>query len=146
MKRSVNAPENEPEANKFAPPSEGVHSFQIIDVNEDKNNPDIVFVKMEVCSALDNGRSISNRINLDENSKGFFATRLLLKAIGEPYKGSIDIDTDMWVGKTLVATIVHNKVEKNGTIKTYANIGEYLFEQPVEVAEKTEPAPVAWEE
>jgi hypothetical protein len=127
MKKSMNQPDTEPEQKRFELPSEGEHQFQVVDILPDANNPDIVMVKLEVADGEELGRSILHRVNLDENWKGFFLTRLFLKAIGEPYKGAFDADSDMWIGKQFYETIVHNKSEKNG--KTYANIDEFIFDK-----------------
>jgi len=142
MKRSAKVPDTEPTEKKFQIPSEGLHSFQITDVIQDVNNDDIVFVTMTVCSSVDNGLTLRNRTDLNPDGKGFWATRLLLKAIKESYKGAIEIDTDMWIGKTFVATVKHN--EYNG--KTYANIAEYMFDVNPEVCSKNEPSEPEWVE
>lgn len=124
VKRTVNMGSEEPDKG-FINPSEKEHCFQIVDVLEDFNNDiDIVFVKCEVVGGEENGRSLLQRLSLDQTSKGFFATRLLLKAIGEEYKGDkIDIDTDSWIGCRFYSTVVHNG--------KYANIDEYNFEKKI---------------
>ncbi len=132
MKRTANCPDTEPDVTKFEMPSVGEHDFQVVDVIEDKNSPDIVMVKLEVASGAELGRSILHRVNLDDSFKGFFATRLLLKAIGEPNKGAIEIDTDNWIGRSFVASIVHNVSSGNG--KTYANIDKFNFNSQANVA------------
>lgn len=126
VKRTVTAPNEEPEQRKFELPSEGEHQFQIVDKWTDKTD-DIIIVKLEVAEGEELGRSILHRVNLDSGWKGFFLTRLFLKAIGEPYKGEIDIDDDMWIGKCFYATIIHNVSVNNG--KTYANIDQFNFDK-----------------
>ena len=132
VKRAASAPEQEPEQAEYEKPSEGEHLFQVVDVREDiDDNPDIVHAKLEVCGGDEEGRTILNRLSLDDNWKGFFATRLFLKAIGQPYKGdNFPIDTNEWIGRQFYAEIVHN--ESKG--KIYANIKEYNFEKQVEQA------------
>lgn len=149
VKVNVNAPDSEPEQRKFELPSEAEHLFQIVDATEDKQNSSIITVKLEVAEGEELGRSILHRVNLDSEWKGFFLTRLFLKAIGEQYKGAIEINSDMWIGKCFYASIIHN-TGKNG--KTYANIDEFNFEKVVEQqptqqkdAEQTE-AEKAWDE
>ena len=127
VKRHISAGDTEPEQGSFQLPSAKEHLFQVTDFI-DSNDVDIVLPKLEVVGGDEEGRSLLNRISLDDKWKGFFATRLFLKAIGEPYKGEIDIDTDNWVGKQFYATVVHN--ESKG--KVYANIGEYKFDKMVE--------------
>lgn len=151
MKRTVNMGDNEPEKKAFNLPSEGEHLFQVVDVftmdseigmklGLDENT---VSVKCEVAIGDELGRTLLNRCSLDEKYKGFFATRLFLKAIGEPHKGNgIEIDTDKWIGRQFYATVVHNG--------KFANIDEYNFEKcaglsQVDVAPKN-PADIAWEE
>ena len=91
VRRTVNMGEGEPEQKQFDLPSEGEKLFQVVDVFEmgsemgDKLSLDIdtVSVKCEVAIGDELGRTLLNRLNLNETSKGFFATRLFLKAIGE---------------------------------------------------------------
>ena len=148
-KRTVNLSNDEPEQKRFELPSEGEHQFQVVDKWNNKNDSSIVLVKLEVSEGDELGRSILHRVNLDPDWKGFFLTRLFLKAIGEPYKGEIEIDDDMWIGKCFYATIVHN-LGNNG--KTYANIDKFNFEKVVEVPElmgkndKKMPEEIAWDD
>ena len=146
MKKTMKMPDTEPEqTTKFQLVSEGEHTFQVVDII-DNADPSIVLVKLEVSEGDEIGRSILHRVSLDENWKGFFTTRLFLKAIGEPYKGDTSIDTDMWIGKTFVASVVHNQ-NKDKT-KTFANIDQYNFDVTPSVnpgGAKT-PADVSWEE
>lgn len=109
-------------------PTEGEHLFQISDIIEDiDNDPDIVHVKCEIVGGSEEGRTLLNRCTIDDNGKGFFATRFLLKAIGCKYKGdNFPIDTDEWQGKQFYATVVYNK--------GYANIKEFNFDKMVEQA------------
>lgn len=145
MKKNFKLDEQEPDQVRFKLPSIGEHAFQVVEANDDKNLSNLVVVKLEVINSEEAGRSIQMRINLDENWKGFFTTRLFLKAIGEPYKGDFDVDTDMWIGKTFVASIVHNK-GNNG--KTYANIDKYNFDVKVDKIEQTanQPTEIDWKE
>ena len=152
VRRTVNMGEGEPEQKQFDLPSEGEKLFQVVDVFEmgsemgDKLSLDIdtVSVKCEVAIGDGLGRTLLNRLNLNETSKGFFATRLFLKAIGEEHKGKIDIDTDEWIGKQFFAEVVHNG--------KYANIKEYNFEKSAGIKQTanpggvTNPADVNWAE
>lgn len=140
VRKTVNASDSEPKQMKFLLPSEKEHLFQVVDVIENIDpNPDIVHVKLEVAGGDEEGRSILNRISLEENWKGFFATRLFLKAINEPYKGQgFAIDSDNWTGRMFNATVVHSK-SKDGT-KTYANIQEYDFNNMVKQVDAITPA------
>ena len=153
VKRSYsNMGDTEPDQKEFKIPTEKEHLFQVVDVYDINNNeyefdlgPDDVCARLEVCGGEEEGRSILNRLSLDINWKGFFATRLFLKAIGEEYKGNkVDIDTNNWIGKQFYATVVHNQA-KNG--KTYANIEKFNFEKVVEapiVGKKDDD--VAWDD
>lgn len=132
MKRIYTTDDTEPNESNFKIPSIKEHLFQVIDVHslitpsgEDDN---IQIVKLEVVGGDEEGVSLLNRINLDLNWKGFFFTRLFLKAIGEPYKGQFEVETDRWIGRQFYATIKHS--ESKG--KTYANIDQYNFDKPVE--------------
>lgn len=154
MKRTYNTDDNEPEAGSFKIPSEKEHLFQVTDVNplvtpsgEDEN---IQIVKLEVLGGDEEGLTMLNRVNLDPDWKGFGFTRMFLKAIGEPYKGAFELDVDNWVGKQFYATVKHTP-SKDGT-KTYANIGEYNFDKPVEqykapvseIKHTIDPKDIAW--
>lgn len=132
MKRTVNFDQNEPEQQpKFEKPSEREHLFQVTDIftNEDEMGrklklPDnAVSVKCEVIGGDEAGRTLLQRLTLDDQHKGFFATRIFLKALGQDYKGTIVIDTDLWCGLQFYATVVHNG--------DYANIKEYNFDKLV---------------
>lgn len=152
VKRNAKATDQEPDQKSFDLPSEKEHLFQCTDVFDMQNkpanfeitDPDIVYAKLEVVGGEEEGRTILNRLNLDDSFKGFFATRLFLKAIGEPYKGSdFQIDTENWVGRQFYATVVHNG--------KYANIKEYNFEKLVDNhhlvrEEKKNGEEIAWDE
>lgn len=138
VKRTASASDKEPEQSSFDIPSEGEHLLQVVDVYTQLehpdgftiNDPDLVFARMEVVGGNEEGRSMLNRMSLDDTYKGFFATRLFLKAIGQPYKGEqFVIDTDEWIGKQCFAKIVHNEGREG---KVFANIKEYNFEKQVE--------------
>lgn len=159
MKRTVNAPDNEPEQSNFQIPSEKEHLFQVVDVftmvdegNKFNLDNNTIIAKCEICGGDEEGRTLLQRLSLDDQWKGFFATRLFLKAIGQPHKGQIEIDTDSFIGMQFYATVIHNK-SKDGT-KTFANIAEYNFEKLVDqhYITKTELSPiktdntVAWDE
>jgi hypothetical protein len=155
MKRTYTTDENEPTESQFKIPSEGEKLFQVTDINpavtpsgEDDN---IQVVKLEIVGGDDNGLSILNRVNLNQDEKAFYFARLFLKAIGEPYKGEIELDTDHWCGRQFYATVKHTK-SKDGT-KTYANIGEYNFDKKIEQVFQAKnpgnvksPEEIAWEE
>lgn len=145
--------QEEPDDKKFDLPSEKEHLFQVVEVFDNGNNPfekgldlDTVCAKCEVVGGDEEGRALLQRSTLDETHKGFFATRLLLKAIGEPYKGNgLEIDTDRWVGRQFYATVVHNG--------KYANISEYNYDKvieqykaPVGAGKTGEVTDIAWEE
>ena len=153
VKRHVNMPDSEPEAKKFDLPSQREHLLQVIEVYTPDDNPftnglpkDIVSAKCEVVGGEEEGRSLLQRMTLDDNGKGFWATRLFLKAIGEPHKGNdIEIDTDRWIGRQFFATVIHNG--------NYANIDQYNFEKSLKLDQvRLEPTPktksedVAWDE
>jgi len=132
VKRTASAKDEEPEQMAFEMPSEKEHLFQVADIFDKNNSPEklvldelTVCAKLEVVGGEEDGRTMLNRMVLDDGWKGFFATRLFLKAIGEPYKGdNFDIDTDRWQGCQFYATVEHDG--------KYANIKEYNFEKVVE--------------
>ncbi len=132
VNRKYQMDENEPEEKKFDVPSEREHLFQITDIftADDEMgvklglDQDTVSVKLEVVGGDEAGRTLLNRCNLIQTEKGFFFTRLFLKAIGEPYKGQFDIETDRWIGRQLYATVKHNG--------KFANINEYNFDKKIE--------------
>lgn len=132
VQRTGSADNEEPQQINRKLPSQIEHTFQCTDVDEEiSSDPDIVFAKVEVVGGDEEGRSTMIRLSLDDNWKGFFATRLFLKAIGEKYKGKeFPIDTDEWIGKQFKATIVHNQNDEK--TKTYANIEEYNFDDMIE--------------
>lgn len=134
--RQAKAGDSEPEQMKFDLPSEREHLLQVTDIVtfEDELgaklglDQDTVSVKLEVVGGEEAGRTLLQRLSLDSNWKGFFATRLFLKAIGEQYKGDITLDTDSWVGKQVYANVIH--AQSKG--KTFANIESYNYEKPIE--------------
>lgn len=158
MKRTATSNNEEPEQKSFEKPSEKEHLFQIVEVFDMDNNPykldlgpDDTASKCEVVGGDEEGRSLLNRASLDDQWKGFFATRLFLKAIGCEYKGdNFPIDSDLWTGRQFYATIIHN--ESKG--KMYANIKEYNFDKmvdnsraPVAVSEPSAiPDEIAWDD
>lgn len=150
VKRHYNLPESEPEQGSFDLPSQKEHLFQVTDLYTcDENpfpkglDPDIVCAKCEVVGGEEEGRTLLQRLTLDDTAKGFFATRIFLKAIGEEHKGQIEIDTDRWIGRQFYATVKHNG--------KYANIDSYNYDKKIEQTYKnpggvTEPEEVKWDE
>ncbi|MFH1289972.1 MAG: hypothetical protein ABIH92_01040 [Nanoarchaeota archaeon] len=127
MRRSYNMPDTEPDQKSFELPSEKEHCFFVVDILDDIDpDPDVIHVKLEVVEGEEAGRTLLNRLNLDENFKGFFAVRLFLKAIGLPHKGKVEIDTEDFIGRQFYATVRHSADGK------YANIDQYNFEKIVE--------------
>ncbi len=134
MKRNYNTDDTEPESN-FKLPPEAEYLFQVTDVTslllpDGTEDANIQRATLEIIGGEFEGTTILNRCNLDQEEKAFYFTRLFLKAMGEPYKGQFDTDTDRWIGRQFYATIKHTK-SKDGT-KTYANINEYNFDKKVE--------------
>ncbi len=138
VKRSYNTEDKEPEQSNFKIPSEKEHLFQVTDLISHTDEIGIKMgldentygVKCEIIGGEEEGLTLLNRVNLDPDWKGFFFTKLFLKAIGEPYKGVFDVETDKWVGRQFYATVKHSP-SKDGK-KTYANIDQYNFDKPVE--------------
>lgn len=129
--------QEEPDQAAFEKPSEREHLFQVTDVismNDEMGvklglDDNTVCAKLEVMGGEEEGRTLLQRLSLDEDWKGFFATRLFLKAIGEEYKGAgLELDSDRWLGRQVYATVVHNTSKG----KTYANISEYNFDKKIE--------------
>jgi hypothetical protein len=156
MKRTVNMGDNEPDQKTFNLPSETEHLFQVVDVFTMESeigmklglDENTVSVKCEVAIGDELGRTLLQRCSLDETWKGFFATRLFLKAIGEAHKGTgIEIDTDRWIGRQFYAVVKHNG--------KFANIAEYNFEKSAAIAQHDGPVnpggvtkaeDIAWEQ
>lgn len=138
MKRTYDLNDQEPDQKQFDLPSEKEHLFQVIDVIDNtselgsklKLDDNTVSIKCEVVGGDESGRTLLQRLSLDDKSKAFFLTRLFLKAIGHDYKGQITIDTDMWQASQFFATVVHNK--------GYANIKEYNFDKRIDNTKKKE--------
>lgn len=156
MNRTYITDETEPEQSKFKIPSEKEHLLQVTDVNplklpDNTTDDSIQIVNLEVVGGDEEGLTLLNRCNLKQEEKGFYFTRLFLKAIGEPYKGQFEVSTDHWCGRQFYATIRHTK-SKDGT-KTYANIDTYNFDKKVEQVFQAKnpenvksPEEIAWEE
>jgi hypothetical protein len=155
MKRPFNVDDKEPEESNFKLPSEKEHLLQVADVNSLKNpdgttDDNIQIVNLEVVGGDEAGRTLQSRVNLDQNWKGFHFTRLFLKAIGEEYKGTFEVETDRWCGRQFYATVKHSP-SKDGK-KTYANIDQYNFDKKIEqvykpaVQKVSDPSQIAWEE
>lgn len=141
VKRTASSNENEPEQSSFELPSEKEHLLQVVDVfdmdyegNKFNLDPDTVIAKLEVSGGDEEGRTLLQRMSINDQWKGFFATRLFLKAIGEPYKDTFQIDTENWIGRQFYAVIKH--AEYRG--KMYANINEYNYDKRIE---QFKPAP-----
>ena len=158
VKRTYDFNDEEPESFRNELPSEGNHIFQVVDIFTSADGTGIklnlgeddISVKLEVAKGPETGLSLLHRLTLDENHKGFFATRLFLKAVGQPHKGKgITIDTDIWIGEQFQAYITHNK-GKNG--KVYANIDTYILDDSYDPSKIPDPKPldenqvVEWDE
>lgn len=149
VKRTASSQDQEPDVKESKLPSAKEHLFQCVNVYDIDNkpeglpidHPDIVYAQCEVVGGDEEGRSLLNRLSLDDNYKGFFATRLFLKAVGEPYKGAdFPIDTENWVGRQFFAKVIHNG--------KYANIDEYNFENKIDqvTTPKKDEEELAWDE
>lgn len=132
VKRNYTQPNDEPEQKKFDRPSEKEHLLQVTDIFDYQSemgqklglDDNTVSVKVEVVGGDEAGRTMLIRLSLDDLHKGFFFTRMFLKATGQDYKGSIAIDTDLWCGLQFYASVKHNG--------DYANIKEYNFDKKIE--------------
>lgn len=149
VKRTINAGDNEPDQKKFESPSAGEHLMQVVDVFDSTNAPGkmtldemTVCVKFEVAIGEELGRTMLCRLSLDPNWKGFFATRMFLKAIGEEYKGNIEMDTDRWIGRQAYVNVVQNG--------QYTNVDGYNFDKCAGLKQvdvkPTNPADIQWSE
>lgn len=139
VKRKASGNNEEPEQKRFDLPSEKEHLFQVVDIFtcDDETgqkmglDADTVSVKCEVCGGDEEGRTLLQRLSLDDKWKGFFATRLFLKACGLPYMGDeFPIDTDEWPGCQFYATVVH--VPSKDKSKTFANVDKYNFDKKID--------------
>lgn len=152
MKRTYDFSDDEPGEYKNDLPSERNHQLQVVEVftyedeigqklNLDENT---ISVKCEVAEGDETGRSLLHRLTLDENNRGFFATRLFLKAINMPHKGKgITIDSDMWIGEHFSAFIVHNTGKNK---KIFANIDTYNLDGSYDPSKIPDPKPIKEEE
>jgi hypothetical protein len=126
------APETEPEESVFEIPSEKEHLLQVTDYQPlregDIESDNIFIVKLEVVGGDESGLTMLNRVNIDDTEKSFYFARLFLKAIGEGYKGSFDIEPDRWIGRQFYATVKHSQSKG----KTYANIDTYNFDKKIQ--------------
>lgn len=151
VKRNYQMDDNEPEEKKFDLPSEKEHLLQVVDIftSDDEVGQKLglddntVSVKLEVVGGDEEGRTLLNRCNLEQTEKAFYFTRMFLKAIGEPYKGVFDIETDRWVARQFYATVKHSG--------KYANIDHYNFDKKIEQVYKepiktTDPSDIAWDD
>ena len=122
--------DKEPTQANFALPSEGEHLLQVVEIMYEMSTDAYATVKLEIAEVDSDelGVSMLHRVSFNQEWNGFFMTQLFLKAIGEPYKGEFDIDTNNWAGKRFYATIKHNE-GKNG--RTYANIDKFNFDKKV---------------
>lgn len=124
MTRQVTAPDTEPNESDFPKPSEREHLLQVVENKVDESDSDVVINKIEVVGGEEEGRSLLHRVNTNDTLKSFYYCRMFLKAIGEPYKGTFQIDHERWNGRQFYASVVHNG--------KYANIKEYNFDKKVE--------------
>lgn len=147
-KRTVNCGDKEPDQKSFDKISEGEKLFNVVEVFDITNSPgkltvdnDTVYAKCVVDIGDEEGRSLLHRLNLNDSAKGFFATRLFLKAIGEPYHGQIEIDTDKWIGRQFYGVVIHNG--------DFVNIKEFNFDKMINQESTPQPKEIkdlAWEE
>jgi hypothetical protein len=140
MHKDYQLDDNEPEQKKFDLPSPKKHTFQVTDiytVNDEmgqklKLDEDTVSVKCEVVDSEEAGRTLLQRLTLNSDDKGFYYTRMFLKATSQDYKGKCHIDTDFWCGLRFIATVIHNG--------KYANIDEYDFDnKPAQINRTVNP-------
>ena len=130
VQKTVDMGDDEPRQNE-KPSEDTEHLFKVMNIF-DSDDPTVIPVQLAVTGGEEDGRTMLHRVSLDDTWKGFFVTRLFLKAIGEQYKGNdIKIDSDNWIGRSFHAVVIHNKATSG---KVYANIDTYNFNKMVEKA------------
>ncbi len=127
VKRTVNMPDEDPSEKSYPVVPVGEHKFRIIDVLP-TDDVDTVSCKLEVISDSAKEMSMLHRTSISEKNKFFWLTRLLLKCIGEPCRGNVEIDTDAWIGRTFTGRVEHSG--------KYANIREFIYKDEPQVPSK----------
>lgn len=107
-KVSVNMGAKEADAIELLP--DGTYQLKIVkaDLKESKSGNPMVTVDLSVVNSLNhNGAKIMfhNVTIIPNDEKGAWIAKLFLKAIGQPYKGNVTIDTDAWLGKIINAEV-----------------------------------------
>jgi len=120
-----------PEQTDYPVLPDGNYMFEIkeIEDSETRENHDYMAKIVLVCieeGDYEGGRIFDNIIIPDKNSpahKIIGRTKRFLHAIGEPYEGDFEFDTDNWINKTVEAKISIG--EWNGRPKN--NVDRYLL-------------------
>lgn len=114
MRRTYDATGVSMEGN-FTIAPEGVYDLVILKVTDikdglpwkTKNGDDYVSVETEIASGEFANTKVWHGVTVmeDKTRKGAGMALQFLKAIGEPYEGKFEIDTDRWVGKRFRAKL-----------------------------------------
>jgi hypothetical protein len=106
----------------FTPAPAGVYWLKIVKVTDTKdglpwltkNGDDYCSVECEIDDVGEHmGKKVWHGVTIMEpTKKGAGMAILFLKAIGEPWEGQFDIDSDNWVGKRFRAKLIVGKDQK----------------------------------
>lgn len=66
---------------------------------------------------------------IPDDQKGAWIAKAFLKALGQPYKGKVDVDTDVWIGKIVTADVGIEEYEGK-EYNRVGNVRAYDGQQP----------------
>jgi hypothetical protein len=141
------------EGRKVEPLPEGVYNLRIVTAEggTTKAGKPKVTVDYEVYDGDYMGRSLKYHTVtfFGKDEKGAGITKGYLSAIGEPNDGSVEVDTDKWIGKVITAKVGIKLPDEKGRIFNevkWVNKYEIDFTKPSLVAEVATGTAVSEEE
>lgn len=100
----------------FEPIPNGVYDLKIVEaeMGESKKGYPMATVNFVVINDekyADKSINFHRVVFMPNSNPGAWIAKAFLKAIGQPYKGNIEIDTDAWVGKKVTASVYTDEYE-----------------------------------
>ncbi len=121
MRRRYNSTGVDLDGGKYTIAPEGIYDLIIKKVTDTKdgqpwktkNGDDYVSVECEVDSGDYMGAKVWHGVTfMDPSKKGAGMAVQFLKAIGEPWEGDFEIDTNNWEGRTFTAKLIVGKTNQ----------------------------------
>lgn len=139
-KSSSNMPEGTDTGYALLPVGEYLAQITDYEDRETKSNHDpMVFITLEVLMGDYKGKKLFDNIIFPADNSPAIKIRgktcHFLHCIGEPHEGDFEWNSEVWIGRQVRATVVHQSYyDKEGKPKTSAKIEQYILDDSLNTA------------